>query len=309
MIYTINFNPAVDYYLSFDKFNQGELNFPTNDYKLPGGKGINVSKVLKNYNVDSTCFGFLGGFTGEFIDTKLKEYGVFSSFIRVKDDTRINIKINNNGLESEIAGIAPKITSKNYLDLIQHIKSQLKENDIIVLSGSVPSSIPEDAYAQIIEVLPKSVRVILDTRGSAFDSALKKGVFLVKPNKDELREYFKRDFNTIDDLINGGKELQSLGAKNVIISLGKEGSIFISEDKIYKGGIPKGNLISSVGAGDSMIAGFIYGLVKNFPLEETYKFSIASGSATAFSKGLATYEKTNSLLSDIIIKNIEVGKS
>lgn len=308
MIYTINFNPAVDYYLSFKSFKEGELNSPITDYKLPGGKGINVSKVLKNYSVESTCLGFIGGFTGKFIDDKLKEYGIFSNFINIDSDTRINIKINNDGIETEVAGIAPEISSRDYDNLLAKIVDNIQSGDILVLSGSVPKSMSSDSYAKIIEVLPKDVKVILDTRGSAFDSALKKGVFLIKPNRDELKEYFNREFHSIDDIIRGGQELQSLGAENVIISMGKNGSVFITRDEIYIGNVPKGTLISSVGAGDSMVAGFIYGISKNFSIENAYKFSIASGSATAFSKGLATLETANTLLNDIVIKKVEVNK-
>lgn len=303
MIYTLTLNPALDYFLSFESFKEGDLNFPKETYKLPGGKGINVSKILKNFNTESTALGFLGGFTGEFINKSLSDDGLKTNFLNVKEDTRINIKINNNGLESEIAGTSPNISEENISELLNFLKNNLKSGDILALSGSVPSSVNSSIYADIIDILPKDVKVILDTRGTPFEIALKKGVFLIKPNKDEINEFFNSNFSTQEELIVAGKKLQELGAKNVLISLGAKGSIFITETEIFVGGVPKGTLISSNGSGDSMIGGFIYGLSKNLSLDEAYKLGIASGSATAFSKGLATFETMENLL-----KNIEIIK-
>lgn len=306
MIYTINLNPALDHYLSFNNFNEGMLNNPIEDYKLPGGKGINVSKVLKNYGISSCCMGFLGGFTGTFIENKIEEYGITQKFIRIPEDSRINIKLNNNGIETEISGISPKISLENYNEFLNLIKTTIKENDILVLSGSVPSSLSHKIYKEIIQLVPENVQIILDTRGESLKEAISKKIFLVKPNKVELEEFFQEQFISTKDLIRAGKKLQKLGPKNVLISLGKDGSILITENEIYYGNVPKGNLISSVGAGDSMVAGFIYGLAKNLPILDIYKFSIASGSATAFSKGLSTLDFATTLTSDITITKLEV---
>lgn len=301
MIYTLTLNPAIDYFLKFDTFQEGELNTPTETYKLPGGKGINVSSILKNYNTQSTCVGFIGGFTGDFIESSLKNENLNTHFFKVTQDTRINIKINNNGLESEIAGTSPIISKENIEELLLFFKNNLKDNDILVLSGSVPNSVSKDIYKQIIENISTNVKVILDTRGEPLKEALKGKVFLIKPNKDEINEFFQENFQTKEELILAGKKLQKLGAENVLISLGAKGSIFITKDKIYLGNVPKGNLISSNGSGDSMIGGFVYGLQNNFTLENSYRFGIASGSATAFSKGLAQFNFTNSLLKEIKI--------
>ncbi|MCQ8212357.1 1-phosphofructokinase [Cetobacterium somerae] len=301
MIYTLTLNPALDYFLSFDSFVEGNLNIPKETYKLPGGKGINVSKILKNFDTISTCLGFIGGFTGEFIKTTLTNEGLNTNFFYINEDTRINIKINNNGLESEIAGTSPTISNENLEELFNFLKNNLKENDILALSGSVPSSIKSSIYADIIDIIPKGVKVILDTRGLPFDIALKKGVFLIKPNKDEINEFFQANFSTNEELIEAGKKLQILGAQNVLISLGSKGSIFIADNDIFISGVPEGTLISSNGSGDSMIGGFIYGLNNNFSLKECYKIGIASGSATAFSKGLATFDTMKNLLKDIKI--------
>lgn len=304
MIYTLTLNPAIDYFLSFDSFVEGNLNTPTETYKLPGGKGINVSKILKNFNTDSICLGFIGGFTGDFIKSTLENDGLDTKFFNIKEDTRINIKINNNGLESEIAGTSPTIEKDNLEELFNFLKTNLKSGDILALSGSVPASISTSIYADIIETIPKDVKVILDTRGLPFEVALQKGVFLIKPNQDEINEFFHSNFSTNEELIEAGKKLQTMGAENVLISLGAKGSIFITQDDIYISGVPKGKLISSNGSGDSMIGGFIYGLNQNLSLDKCYELGIASGSATAFSKGLATFEAMESLLKEIKINKL-----
>lgn len=307
MIYTLTLNPALDYFLSFESFVEGDLNIPKETYKLPGGKGINVSKILKNYNTESICLGFVGGFTGTFIEESLKADDIKTKLFKVKEDTRINIKINNHGLESEIAGTSPTIEAKSVSELLEYLKKNLKKGDILSLSGSVPTSLPTSIYSDIIDSLAEGVQVILDTRGEPFEKALKKGVFLIKPNQDEINEFFKTNFSTTEELIHAGKKLQTLGAQNVLISLGAKGSIFITEDSVYIAGVPKGELISSNGSGDSMIGGFIYGLNNNFELEKCYKYGIASGSATAFSRGLAKFETTKNLLKEIEIRKYEIG--
>lgn len=300
MIYTITLNPAIDYYLEMDKLNIGELNSLNEAYTLAGGKGINVSKVLKNFSITSTALGFVGGFTGNFIKNDLKNLNIDEEFIELTENTRINIKLKTLDNETEISGKSPTITEENLNKMYKRLEN-IKENDILVLSGSVPKSIVKTVYADIIEKIDKNVKVILDTRGEAFDFALKKGVFLTKPNKTELEEYFGKKLNSVDDIINAGKELQKLGSKNVLISLGGEGSILLAENEVYIGNAPKGKLISSVGAGDSMVAGIIYGLITENSLAKSYKYGIASGSSTAFSEGLTTFDGMKSLIEKIEI--------
>ena len=304
MIYTVTLNPAVDYYLSFKEFNEGKLNGAEKAYSLPGGKGINVSKVLKNFGTASEALGFVGGFTGEFIKNNLIEDGVDFNFIELSEPTRINVKMNNNGLETEIAGVSPEISEEKASQFLMSFK-EMRSGDILVLSGSVPKSLKDSIYGDIISNLPNGVKVILDTRGAAFDIALKKGVFLIKPNQHEIEEYFNKKFETRAELLLAGKELQKLGAENVLISLGGDGSVLITKDEIYFGGVPKGKLISSVGAGDSMVAGFIYGVSKGKTLVEAYKHGIASGSGTAFSEGLVTLETMEKLYCEIEIKDVK----
>ena len=301
MIYTLTLNPAIDYYMSMGNFQLGSLNSLEEGYTLPGGKGINVSKVLKNFSVESKALGFVGGFTGDYIKKHLNEYEIESDFIELQENTRINIKLKTKDSETEIAGKSPTISRENVKELLKKFE-EIKKDDVVILSGSVPNSISKSIYADIIKLLPKDCKVILDTRGLHFVEGLKEGVFLTKPNNHELEEFFNRKLNNIEEIIQAGKDLQALGSKNVLISLGKDGSILITEKKVYIGNAPQGKLISSVGAGDSMVAGVVYGIAKGMTLEDSYKYGIASGSSTAFSEGLTTFEGMNSLLNKIEIK-------
>lgn len=301
MIYTLTLNPAIDYYMSMGNFQLGSLNSLEEGYTLPGGKGINVSKVLKNFSVESKALGFVGGFTGDYIKKHLNEYEIESDFIELQENTRINIKLKTKDSETEIAGKSPTISRENVKELLKKFE-EIKKDDVVILSGSVPNSISKSIYADIIKLLPKDCKVILDTRGLHFVEGLKEGVFLTKPNNHELEEFFNRKLNNIEEIIQAGKDLQALGSKNVLISLGKDGSILITEKEVYIGNAPQGKLISSVGAGDSMMAGVVYGIAKGMTLEDSYKYGIASGSSTAFSEGLTTFEGMNSLLNKIEIK-------
>jgi len=300
MIYTLTLNPAIDYYMSMGNFQLGSLNSLEEGYTLPGGKGINVSKVLKNFSVESKALGFVGGFTGDYIKKHLNEYEIESDFIELQENTRINIKLKTKDSETEIAGKST-ISRENVKELLKKFE-EIKKDDVVILSGSVPNSISKSIYADIIKLLPKDCKVILDTRGLHFVEGLKEGVFLTKPNNHELEEFFNRKLNNIEEIIQAGKDLQALGSKNVLISLGKDGSILITEKEVYIGNAPQGKLISSVGAGDSMVAGVVYGIAKGMTLEDSYKYGIASGSSTAFSEGLTTFEGMNSLLNKIEIK-------
>ena len=303
MIYTVTLNPAVDYYIGLDNFQEEKLNQVKTAYTLPGGKGINVSKVLKNFSVESVCLGFVGGFTGEYIKKDLITNGIKEKFVEIKEPTRINIKMKTENSETEVAGKSPDISKIEFERFFENLKD-IKEGDMIVLSGSVPKSLNEDIYIQIIKFLPKDIKVIVDTRGETLRKVLKEGIFLVKPNKDEIQEFFGEIYETDEEIIKAGQKLRDMGSENVLISLGKDGSILITKDKVYRGNVPKGKLISSVGAGDSMVAGFLYGLEKNEQIETAYKYGIASGSSTAFSEGLTTYENMKNLLSQIKIEKM-----
>ena len=307
MIYTVTLNPAVDYYMDMNKLEEGELNKVNNSYTLAGGKGINVSKVLKNFGIESMALGFCGGFTGEYIRADLNKYGIKDNFILLEEDTRINVKIKTEKKETEIMGKSPKILKQN-IDALLSIVDSIEDNDILVLSGSVPSSVKEDIYKDIIDKTKSknNVRVILDSRENAFKIAVKEKVFLTKPNKKELSEYFGKDIRSVYDIIVYAQQLVKDGSENVIVSLGKEGSIIVNKDEAYIGNAPDGELVSSVGAGDAMVAGIVYGISQNLNIIDAYKYAIASGTATAFSEGLTTFESMTNLLDKVEVKKINL---
>ena len=307
MIYTVTLNPAVDYYMDMNKLEEGELNKVNNSYTLAGGKGINVSKVLKNFGIESMALGFCGGFTGEYIRADLNKYGIKDNFILLEEDTRINVKIKTEKKETEIMGKSPKILKQN-IDALLSIIDSIEDNDILVLSGSVPSSVKEDIYKDIIDKTKSknNVRVIVDSRDNAFKIAVKEKVFLTKPNKKELSEYFGKDIRSVYDIIVYAQKLVTDGSENVIVSLGKEGSIIVNKDEAYIGNAPDGELVSSVGAGDAMVAGIVYGISQNLSIIDAYKYAVASGTATAFSEGLTTFENMNNLLDKVEVKKINL---
>lgn len=303
MIYTVTLNPAIDYYIVMDQFVEGELNSVKDGYTLAGGKGINVSKVLKNFGRENTALGFVGGFTGDYIKNSLKDYGVTGKFVELEENTRINIKLKSQIKESEIAGKAPFINEEHKKQLLDMMKD-IKAGDVLALSGSVPKTMNKDIYKEMIGRLPAGVKVILDTRDEPFKYALEMGVYLTKPNIHELSEFFGKELTSTDEIIEAGEKLRAMGSENVLISMGKDGSMLITANGVYRGNAPTGKLISSVGAGDSMVAGIIYGITGGNSIEDSYKYGIASGSATAFSEGLTTLTTMESLLKEIKIEKI-----
>ena len=302
MVYTITLNPALDYNISLEEFALGKLNLSDKAYFLGGGKGINVSKVLKNLGIPSKALGFLGGFTGEFIKNELKERGIEEEFVEVEGNTRVNLKIKNKEIETEIAGLSPKITDTNLAKLFDKLH-KIEKGDILVLSGSVPKSLGTDIYKKIIKSIPAETKVILDTRGEAFEQSLEAGPYLVKPNIHELEEFCGRTFENHDEIIKGAREIMKMGAENVIVSMGGQGSMLVTKEDVYIGNVPKGILRNSVGAGDSMVGGIVAKLYENRGLVEAYQFGIGSGSATAFSYDLCTLDEIN-----LLLKEIEVSK-
>ncbi|WP_300366764.1 1-phosphofructokinase [Brachyspira sp.] len=307
MIYTLTLNPAIDYYMDMNKLDEGELNKVNNSYTLAGGKGINVSKVLKNFGVESIALGFCGGFTGEYIKSDLNKYGIKDNFITLSENSRINVKIKTTKNETEIMGKSPNISQEN-IDVLLSIIDSIKDNDILILSGSVPISVKDDIYKDIIQKTKSknNVKIILDSRENAFKIAVKEKVFLTKPNRKELSEYFGNDIRSVYDIITYAKELVKDGSENVLVSLGKEGSALVNKDEAYIGNAPNGQLVSSVGSGDAMVAGIVYGISKDLNILDAYKYAIASATATAFSEGLTSFEKMNSFLDKIEVKKINV---
>ncbi|CAL7907628.1 1-phosphofructokinase [Fusobacterium necrophorum] len=304
MIYTVTLNPAIDYYIELEEFQEQELNHCENSYTIMGGKGINVSKVLDNFGIKTLALGFIGGFTGDYIKKDFCLAKMKEQFTELKENTRINVKMKTKVGESEIAGKAPNISEEDLKRFYKTLE-QIKEGDLLVLSGSVPKSLSDEIYAEVIARVPKGVRIILDARGKAFAKALEKGVYFTKPNRKELEEYFERELPNLEELVAAAKELQKRGSKYVIVSRGGEGSFCVTEDKVLIGNAPKGKLISSVGAGDSMVAGILYALEKGCGIEEAYSYGIAAGSATAFSEGLTNLQDMEKIKEKVIIEEYQ----
>lgn len=301
MIYTITLNPSIDYVVNIPQVTLGKLNKMESDLKLPGGKGINVSRILHEIGKDTVALGFLGGFTGDFISDWLKKDGVQTDFIRIQEDTRINIKLKSD-VETEINGRGPTISEEESKELMDKL-NQLSKDDTVILSGSKPPSLPDNYYLNLIELISRQgASFIIDTTGRELLAALSNNPLLVKPNKEELAELFQVSIITEEDVLLYGKKLLELGAEHVIVSMAGEGALFFTKNGIYKGINPKGTVKNSVGAGDSMIAGFTGEYMDSKDPMKAFKMGIASGSATAFSDDLAKKEDILSLMNQIDIK-------
>lgn len=306
MIYTVTLNPSIDYIVNVKDFQVGELNKVDHDEKYPGGKGINVSRILTELGFPTTALGYIGGFTGNFIDNWLKEDHVQTNFISIADDNRINVKLKSS-TETEINGKGPVITENEATKLLSQLE-QVSEKDIIIFSGSKPPSLPSDFYEQMIEkVTSNNIEFIIDTTGKDLETALPLRPFLVKPNLQELSELFQVELQSTEDVIPYGLKLLEMGAKNAIVSLGGDGALLFTSKGVFHGKSPKGIVKNSVGAGDSMIAGFIGQYTATNDYIQAFRMGIASGSATAFSSDLAKKEDINHLLDQVEINEIEKG--
>lgn len=300
MFYTVTLNPALDYISQVDDFGIGKINRTKTEKILPGGKGLNVSMVLKNLEIDTVAIGFIAGFTGDELRKQMEQKGVKTEFIKVQNGiTRINVKISSNQ-ETALNGIGPDIDEKNIEELLQKI-NEITSDDLVILSGNIPKSIPKNIYPIICDILEKNnVTFVVDATRELLIDVLKYKPFLIKPNKEELEETFKVKITTKDELVTYAKKLQDMGAQNVLISLGGDGAILLNkEGKVYYSKAPKGKVINTVGAGDSMVAGFLAGYKKTKDYEQAFKMGIATGSASAFSMDLATAKEVENLLKDI----------
>lgn len=313
MIYTITFNPALDYTVQVEKFEIGKINRTKSENILAGGKGLNVSIILKRLGIENTALSFIAGFTGKELERKIRQYNIKTEFIETnRGYTRINVKISSlekNSLiqESETAlnGNGPEITENDIEKLLQKIQN-INSNDIVILSGNIPKCINENIYEIICKELDgKNVKFVVDASQKLLMNCLKYKPFFIKPNKEELEETFNTKIETKEEIIIYAKKLQEKGAQNVLISLGGDGAILLTEkNEVYYSNTPKGQVINTVGAGDSMVAGFVAGYLKKKDYKEALKLGIASGSATAFSAGLAMNEEINGLLKQITIEKI-----
>lgn len=299
MIYTVTFNPSLDYVIQVDKLVPGEINRTTHEAVYPGAKGNNVSVILSNLGHSSKALGFTAGFTGEALENMLKEFGCDTAFIRLPEgSTRINVKINA-GEETEINGQGPVITEEAQQALFEQLDA-LKKEDILVLAGSIPNTLPSDIYERILEHLQgRGIHFVVDATKELLLKVLKYHPFLIKPNNHELGEMFGVTLKTRDEIVTYAKKLQEMGAENVLVSMAGDGAILLTEDGIiYKAKPPKGKVLNSVGAGDSMVAGFLTGYLNTGEYEKAFRLGVVTGSATAFQYWLATKEDIVALMED-----------
>ena len=292
MIYTVTFNPSLDYIVAVEDFKLGLTNRTSSELMLPGGKGINVSTVLMNLGIENTALGFTAGFVGDEIVRRLEEMGVKSDFIKISEGvSRINLKLKSiDG--TEINGMGPEISTDKVQELMDRLDS-LGEGDVLFLAGSIPSSMPDDMYEKIMARLDgKGVMIVVDATKDLLMNVLKYHPFLVKPNNHELGEIFGVELKTREDVVPYGKKLQEKGAANVLISMAGEGAVLIAGNReVFMEPAPEGKLINGVGAGDSMVAGFMAGWMEKKDYEHAFHMGISAGSASAFSENLATREE------------------
>ncbi len=298
MIYTVTFNPSLDYIVRVKSFRVGQVNRTYYENVLPGGKGINVSIVLKNMGHDSTALGFMAGFTGREISARLKDFGVASDFIEVKRGmSRINLKMKSDE-ETEINGQGPDIQEADIEALYGKLDT-LKSGDLLVISGSVPNTLPGDMYERIMSRLDgRGIDIVVDAEKDLLVNVLKYHPFLIKPNNHELGAIYGVELKTREEVIPYARKLQEAGARNVLISMAGEGAVFISEKgEVDMSPAPKGKVVNSVGAGDSMVAGFLTGFMEsNGDCARAFRMGLCTGSASAFSPDLATRPEVEALL-------------
>lgn len=300
MIYTVTFNPSLDYIVAVDDFQLGMTNRTSFEQILPGGKGINVSIVLKNLGFENTALGFIAGFTGDEIRRRVEEIGCLSQFIPIEEGiSRINLKLRS--IEgTEINGQGPKISDEK-IQALMTILDGLTESDVLILAGSIPASMPETMYMDIMKRLAdKNILIAVDATRDLLVNVLQYHPFLVKPNNHELGEIFGVELKTRSEVIPYAKKLQDMGARNVLVSMAGEGAVLAAEDgSLFETPAPKGTLVNGVGAGDSMVAGFIAGWLERGDYRHAFKLGVASGSASAFSELLATKEEIETLYHSI----------
>lgn len=289
MIYTVTLNPSIDFIVRLDHLELGSVNRMTSDDKFAGGKGINVSRILQRLDVDNTATGFIGGFTGRFVENGLIAEGIKTNFVQVSEDTRINVKIKA-GEETEINGAGPKISDEK-LEELKAILAGLSSEDTVVFAGSAPSNLGNQVYNTLIPIAKKAgAEVVCDFEGQTLLDSLNYQPLLVKPNNHELADIFGVELNGLEDIEKYAREILAKGAKNVIISMAGDGALLVTPEAAYFAKPIKGTVKNSVGAGDSMVAGFTGEYVKSGDPIEALKWGVACGTATTFSNDLATAE-------------------
>ena len=302
VIYTVTFNPSLDYIVSVKDFRPGMTNRTSSELMLAGGKGINVSIVLGNLGIKSTALGFIAGFTGDEIVRRLHNGGINSEFIKINDGiSRINIKLKSiDG--TEINGQGPHIDSSHIEQLMNRLR-RLESGDVLVLAGSIPAGISDNIYKDIMDMLKdKGVQIVVDATSRLLTNVLEYKPFFIKPNQHELGDIFNVTLNTQEEVIPYALELKKMGAVNVCVSMGGKGAILVADDgNVYKAKAPDGILKNSVGAGDSLVAGFLSGWIEKKDYEYAFRKGVATGSASAFSERLATVGEINMLIDKVVI--------
>lgn len=289
MIYTVTLNPSIDFIVRLDHLALGEVNRMSSDDKFVGGKGINVSRILKRLDIDNTATGFIGGFTGKFVEDGLVEENIKTNFVRVNEDTRINVKVKSDQ-ETEINGSGPVITNEQ-LDELEAILASLTPKDTVVFAGSAPTNLGNKVYNTLIPIAKQAgAEVVCDFEGETLLDSLQYQPLLVKPNNHELADIFDVTLNSIEEIVTYAHKLREKGAKNVIISMAGDGALLVTKEVTYFAKPIKGTVKNSVGAGDSMVAGFTGEFVASGNLLESLKWGVACGTATTFSDDLATAE-------------------
>lgn len=304
MIYTVTFNPSIDYIVRMNNdIKNGLTNRSSSENYFIGGKGINVSIVLKELGIESTSLGFVAGFTGREIINGLAAKDIKSDFVVLPEGfSRINVKLKNLGTETEINAVGPDIPKACLEELLLKI-NRLKAGDILILAGSIPGSLPDTVYEDILDMLKeKKVLTVVDASGQLLMKVLKYHPFLIKPNLQELEEIFKVKIESKEAATLYAEKLQESGARNVIVSLGEDGAVLLSEEgRVYSCEAPKGEVINTVGSGDSMVAGFLAGYLDEKNYDKALKLGSAAGSATAFSEDLSKGEKIYELYRNLML--------
>lgn len=296
MIYTVTFNPSLDYILDLSELNMNHVNRTSAERILPGGKGINVSIVLHNLGVDNKAICFTSGFTGDALKTLLQQRDMNADFINITQGlTRINVKLRSSG-ETEINGQGPEIKSEDIAELYEKL-GYLDEEDYLVLAGSLPDTMSKSTYMDIMQMLQyNNSKIIVDATGELLLNVLSYKPFLIKPNNHELGNLFGVEVNTREDAVKYAKKLIEKGARNVLVSMSAAGAVLVTEDgNVYEADAPHGEVKNSVGAGDAMLAGFLAGYIKYEDFDKAFKLGICAGSASAFSEEMATRDEVMKL--------------
>lgn len=301
MIYTLTLNPSIDYVIyPKNDLALGELNRFDKNFKYAGGKGINVSRILKELGTNSVATGYIGGFTGDFIVSKLNKEGISNQFIKIDEDSRINVKIKGE-TETEINGAGPYISDEKQSELVEQFE-QLKADDTVILSGSKALGLPIDFYQKLILLIQEqNASFVIDTTGDELLNALSARPLLIKPNQQELEHIYSTDLAHDHDYVRCGKDLLSKGAEHVIISRGKDGAFLVTKQGAFHGQAALGILVNSVGAGDAMVAGFVGKYKETNDSIKAFEYSLACGTATAFKEDLATIEDIEQVLQTVSV--------